>query len=401
MKIRKDINEISSHKPTRTCYYRIIRKDKRCFHRRMIYRPCISPNAKQSYAYIRNTSFYEDEKKAYNILINAFRNIYDDSSDTIIIVDFDGNILAANKRLFQFNFSAERSIKKFNIYQFFDKEYHDKITERIEELKSGNSTSPFEYRITDDSGRWIFIEMNSQPIEYRNKKAILTRIRDITHHKEMEQRLMETIIETQEKERQRFAENLHDELGPFLSGIKLYINELGSDGIDGIQYKELLEYMRKMTDEAIEKTRIISSNLMSNTLVDFGISTALTSFVEKLSPLHQIQINLDVKHLKNRFDKTLEVIIYRIIIELINNSLKHARPQNIDISLNQEKEFIKVFYKDDGNGFNMEEELKSHNGIGLRSIIERLKSKQASFKYASKTNEGMQFEFNLPLKNNN
>ena len=155
-----------------------------------------------------------------------FYEICKDKQDTLAIIDFNGDIITANKKFHEITFIADRSVKKLNIFQLVDKSYHKQIRERLGQLEKGNPTQPMEYKLIDKAGGSTYVEMSSQPVTYHNKKAIVTRIRNISHHKEMEKKLYEAIIQTEEKEKQRFAQDLHDELGPFLSGIKLYIDEI-------------------------------------------------------------------------------------------------------------------------------------------------------------------------------
>lgn len=210
-------------------------------------------------------------------------------------------------------------------------------------------------------------------------------------------KLFETTIQTEEKYKQEFAQYLHDELGPFLSGIKLYIKELELSGKNDIHRKKTIKYLGRMVDEAIIKVKITSNSMMSNIFMDMGLKKALSSFVEKINKINYTKINLDINDLSENLNKTLEVLVYRIIIELINNSIKHGNPNNINIALYMENSFLRAEYKDNGKGFVIEDQLKSNSGIGLRSIIDRLKSRKATYMISSKLNEGMKFEFKLPV----
>jgi PAS domain S-box-containing protein len=396
-RVKDDISRLMNYEKIRTRKYKFVRKDNTHFYGKVTFKALFSPHSNQPIGYFGTVHNVNNDKIVLKGAKKKYYSIYNDSGDTVIIIDYKGNILTANKKLFQFNFFADKSIKNYNFFNLIDKAYHEQLRDRIEQIRNGNHTTPMEYKLINDFGKSVYVELNSQPIKYHNRKAIITQIRNISDRKEMEQKLLETIIQTEEKERQRFAEDLHDELGPFLSGIKLYIDQLELSYAKNAHSKKLVEYLRKMVDEAIRNTRTISNNLMSNTLMDFGLGKALTSFVEKLNNTQQIKINLDIKNLNSRPDKMLEILIYRIIIELINNSIKHANPDKIDITLIKDNSYIKAIYKDDGIGFNLDEELKLHRGIGLSSIVNRLKSKQASYSFSSKIQEGMQFEFQFPL----
>ncbi len=279
-----------------------------------------------------------------------------------------------------------------------DKELYQNIGEAAYAALSKGETYSTEALAKKKDGQlfWVYLSAtaldSSRPLE-----GSIWMVQDITPQKEMEKKLFEAILQTEEKEKQGFAQDLHDELGPFLSGIKLYIDEIELASRNKNHQKELVEYLRKMVDEAIIKTRIISNSMMSNILMDFGLGKALTAFVDKMNYIHGVEIKLDLGGMNGGLSKTMEITIYRVVIELINNSLKHANPRTIMVILNQRPDSLNAVYKDDGKGFNIEEELKSPSGIGLTSIFNRLKSCHAHYKFSSRPNGGMTFEFNFPL----
>jgi PAS domain S-box-containing protein len=393
----KDIGKIKESVILKPYRYKFIRNDDSRFDGEVSIKKLVHPQFKEIIGYHGTISELKNKELIQNGTGKSVYDLLNDTSDTLVINDFTGNILKANKKFFQINFFAERAIKKYSIFHMLAPECQQIYRERLEIIRTGNSVGPMEYRLVDDAGRPIYVEMTSQPIIYQSKKAILTRIRNISSQKEMEKKLFETILQTEEKEKQRFAMDLHDELGPFLSGIKLYIDEIELCRRNDSRRIELMNFLRKMVDEAIAKTKLISNSLMSHTLMDFGLAKALASFVQQMNIMHQIRIDLEIKNMTTTLNKTLEISIYRIMIELINNSLKHSEAKRIEICLYDENNSIKATYKDDGRGFDVEKEFETPGGIGLNSIVNRLQSIRASYNFSSKPNKGMQFWFHLPL----
>ena len=325
-----------------------------------------------------------------------FRNIFDQSNDSIIIMDFTGKILVANKKFRNEDYIKSGYHQKQYFQQFLTKEFKDKFKNRIKKLERDEKLSITEYEMRNLVGEKRIVELNSATIDYRNQKAILTIIRDITERKELEKKLMETIIQTEEKERQRFAVDLHDELGPLLSGIKLYISELASETNTVQQRKEMGFYLEEMVDEAVNKIRAISNNLMPNVLLDYGLEKGLKEFINKLNLVYSSTIELNFRGNSKSIESTLEIVIYRIVIELINNSIKHGNADLISVEVKFYLKRIEIIYKDDGIGFNLKKELKYSGGIGLLSMLNRLATVHGTYKFESKKNEGIMFKFLIP-----
>jgi PAS domain S-box-containing protein len=223
---------------------------------------------------------------------------------------------------------------------------------------------------------------------------------NITHKKLADIKLFNTIIETEEKERKKFAEDLHDELGPHLSGIRLYINELEDENIRPERRVDIVRMLDILIMEAIDKTRSISNQLMPSVLVDYGLMKALNSFCSRINSTGKIKIKLTCNVDDLLLDKTTEIVVYRIIIELINNTIKHANAENIGITCNKNNENLELVYEDDGQGFDFENALKNKNGLGLNNIINRIKTLEGSYNFENNLKKGVIFSFTFLPKQN-
>ena len=333
-------------------------------------------------------------------LINSrekFEKIFNSSIDPILIIDREQNLLAFNESFIKKTGYTKHELMGLKVYDLIQSKDFINLQKRQEKIINNEFIPPFELQFTDKNGNNIPIEINSQLIDYEGKAAIMSVIRDISERKNMERKILDTIIQTEEKERKKFAESLHDELGPFLSGIKLYINELTEDS-NSIEKQELNKYLKEMVDEAVQKTRNISNLLMPNLLSDYGLVKAISSFCHKINQLQKVSISFDTNILEERFPETYEIIYYRIITELINNSIKHANAKHIYIHIVYENDFLKLTFKDDGIGFNIEKSMAKNNGFGLITIINRLKSINGQYKFESKKNKGIQFNIKAEIK---
>lgn len=325
-----------------------------------------------------------------------FRNIFQSTSDPVSILDFKGNILLANDNFYKHFQNTSNNKPLLSIFEVIHPDDHKAVRKRIQLLKSSKHTAVYEYKYDLGNDRQGILEINSQLILYNHRRAIISVFRDITERKWHERRLVEAIIQTEERERQRFASDLHDDLGPLLSGIKLYLNEISSRGLKREKRLELIRYLEEIVDDAITKTRIISGNMMPNVLIDYGLESALRSFILKINKVYPVKINLYSLGFEERLDSTIEIVIYRIIIELLNNSIKHAVASTILIQLQEKDKMYNLIYQDDGIGFSLRKKLLLPEGNGLLSMLNRLASINGTYKFSSRKNKGAKYEISFP-----
>jgi len=205
-----------------------------------------------------------------------------------------------------------------------------------------------------------------------------------------EKKFLNVIIQTEEKERKRFANELHDGLGPLLSTIKMSFSALVQNDPEKFS-GEIVENTEIVINEAIKTLKEVSNNLSPHVLSDFGLYRALRNFINKINALRTITINIDSNIGNKRYDTNIEIILYRVICELIHNTVKHAGAKKIDISLMENEKYITIAYKDNGIGFDPEKLKKQSGskGIGLSDIFSRINSLKGEISLDSHPGEGM------------
>jgi signal transduction histidine kinase/Tfp pilus assembly protein PilF len=209
-------------------------------------------------------------------------------------------------------------------------------------------------------------------------------------YKELEGMLPQMVMEMEERERKRFAKDLHDGLGPLLSSIKIYVNELQDQETPEAERLEMLRYTNELIDEAVNDTRTIANNLMPSMIADYGLIKALRNFCDKLQASKAINITFMPEVRSQRFDKTLEIILYRVVMEMINNTLKHAGAKNIEIHLFETEQELELNYKDDGKGFDLQQMMnREGKGMGLNNIRNRVQSVNGTCEFRSEPGKGM------------
>jgi signal transduction histidine kinase len=212
---------------------------------------------------------------------------------------------------------------------------------------------------------FVLVYMRKQQQQQENLNNI-----NILHQRN----LLEASVDSQENVRRQIGGDLHDEIGTLLSASKMSLSILGKNIADQESTKELVAQTTDLLNQAVANVRRISKDLMPSTLDQFGLVIALQEFSEKLTAYTGIPIFFKKINIDNQiFPKKIELIYYRIVQELINNSLKHANPTQINIILELADNKLIVVVNDNGIGFDMAKVMTNpQNGIGIRNIQSRL-----------------------------
>jgi signal transduction histidine kinase len=206
-------------------------------------------------------------------------------------------------------------------------------------------------------------------------------------------------LETQEKERQRIAGGLHDDVGSQLNLISLGLHRINK--IDSTLDKAETEAILLLTEGVIDRVRNISHNLLPPILEKFGLVAALEEVEFNYNKTNSVELNFktNIEDEDPLFDSTDKLYLYRICQEIIQNALKHGKAKLIRISLLNQAGNVHLSITDNGVGFNMNE-LQSGKGMGLMNIENRVEMLGGTLKISSKLHEGSTFDIYLPNKIN-
>ncbi len=214
----------------------------------------------------------------------------------------------------------------------------------------------------------------------------LSRVEKI--RQETQKRILDAIIKTEENERKRFAKDLHDGLGPILSTVKMSVSHLAKLEKDP-KNKEIILNTDLAINEAIKSLKEISNNLSPHILSNFGLVSAIRNFTRKLEETHSLKFNFNTNLEDDRVDENTEVVLYRVVCELVNNTLKHANAGMISIDLNKGLNKIRLEYIDDGKGFDAENVLADkRTGMGYSNMISRIRSIKGTYEVISREGQG-------------
>lgn len=200
------------------------------------------------------------------------------------------------------------------------------------------------------------------------------------------------LLDGQEQERARLARDLHDGLGGLLSGTKIQLTHL-NEKIDDHSKKDMAKSIHQL-DSAVDELRRVAHNLMPDLLLKYGLEEALKEYAIRMSSDH---LDIDVQFLSytNSLDKENQLLVYRIIQELVNNAIKHAQAEQIIIQFVEDNTNYTVTVEDDGKGFDMNN-TKLTQSAGLHNIQSRVQFLKGNLNIHSEIDLGTSIEFQFP-----
>ncbi len=215
-----------------------------------------------------------------------------------------------------------------------------------------------------------------------------------------QQRIMSAIVEGQDMERKRLAEELHDGLGQVLSAINLHARHIKSR-VDKTEQSKNIDFnpLSALIDKAIHEVRTISHDISPMPLYDFDLSSSLQDLADQSSVNAEVKITMKSDIGKHKLEKNIEIGIYRIAQELINNAIKHAHATRILINLSVQDGKIIFSVKDDGIGFLNTK--KKNKGIGLYNVKMRSQSLNGVFTIDSSAGVGTSATVQIPFRKTN
>jgi len=202
------------------------------------------------------------------------------------------------------------------------------------------------------------------------------------------------IIQAEEKERKRIAEDLHDGVGQLMTGAWLNLQALTRQIQPQNSQYELLNKTLLLVDESCKEVRQVSHNMMPNALLKKGLVNAVKEFIGQLNT-GALTINVQTEELSKPLESHVETILYRVIQESVNNVVKHAAATHLDISLNQDADGIDVLIEDNGKGFDTTI-TRAADGIGLQNITSRINYLKGTVEWNSSLGKGTLVAIHIP-----
>ena len=314
----------------------------------------------------------------------------------------DGKQLRWNKQLEKVSGYTLEEIAAMSPLDFFESDDIYGIFHAIEKIFETGSAQVEAYLITKD-GRRIPYYFTGVAIRYAGEECLLGMAIDLSAVKRLENELakqeiagqkkvMQAMIEAEEKEKAKLGLELHDNVNQILSVVRMYLTILASDQpMEEITLPKAIDLL----NTAIQEIRHLSHSLAVSYRFDTGLSGTLEDMVENIQLTKDFSIHLSLPaDLDERTNNQQKLTLYRIVQEQLNNVIKHAKASRVDVLIALTEKEIRLKVKDNGKGFNPS---KTRKGLGLNNIINRVESLAGKAVVYSQPGQGTRLEVVIPL----
>jgi len=185
-----------------------------------------------------------------------------------------------------------------------------------------------------------------------------------------QKKILQATIETQERERKRIAQDLHDAISAKLNVVSLHVNMLLDGSLDSSEQRDALSKVLGVTTVVLDSSRQIAHNLLPPILENFGLVAALEELLEEFGATKKVVVQQEIKYV-NSLTKNEELHLFRVIQELLNNSIRHGKAAKVSLKLIDTVDSMELVYTDDGKGFLVKKALLEC-GLGLTNVKSRV-----------------------------
>jgi signal transduction histidine kinase len=229
---------------------------------------------------------------------------------------------------------------------------------------------------------------------YSRKKIIQKELekRDLVIEHQKEQ--LRAVIITQEEERKRIAQDLHDDISSKLNIVSLNSHLLSSANLSNAEISEITENIIDLTGKALDSTRRIAHDLLPPVLDKFGLHAGIEELCLEFNSSKSVNVSYRNEVQFDDLDKDKHLHVFRILQELMNNSLRHGKAGNISILFEAKNGLKQCKYTDDGRGFDINDK-QNQNGLGMKNIESRIAFLDGKITFDSFLNKGIEVLFNF------
>jgi len=239
----------------------------------------------------------------------------------------------------------------------------------------------------------LFLLLYFRQLSRKNKIITKQKIQQLEEEKKL--LAARLLVEGQEEERKRIARELHDGLGVLLSATKMQFTTIKNRSPEN---KPLIERATQLLEQASSDVRKISHNMMPGLLTKLGLYEAAADLIERINETENINARFRISGDKSRLPENKEIMLYRIVQELVNNTLKHARAGKIELTIETSPGTLLMHYMDNGVGFEVQKHLDSETGsFGLKSLQSRVGFLNGQMDIESEPGKGVKYRIRVPL----
>lgn len=384
----------------------------------LIYFILSRPAKLEKLVYYRTIELQESEKIIKGNL-QKFAAIFNSSFQFTGLLTTDGKIIEANQTFLNYAQLSSEEIKGIYLWEISLWHIQDEKAARIERLKKAVETAAknqfvrYEATVINKDNHIDYLDFSLKPmLNEKNKISLLiAEGRIITSqklatdklflaHKQLK-KLSSYLLEVRENERTEIARDIHDELGQYITALKMDLVSLKTVFYTaGEPYASNYESSLKIIEDLVKSVRELITSLRPNVLDDLGFAPAVEALLTEFKKHHpHIEVKSSLQSLRNKLYKEKAISLYRMVQEALNNISKHSKASIINVSAKLLNNEYVIIINDNGVGFNNAQE-KNFMSFGIIGMKERADLMNASFEITSKPNEGTTICIRLPFKFN-
>lgn len=340
------------------------------------------------------------EKFESETAINSrkFKLLFDSSIDGVVLIDDSFHIIEANPVVFEATGYHREELYKNSFFDLVDKQHKAEMITSFYRLLSGIPQPLSQINFVTKKGKKKNVELNSNLIiGSEGELTIFSTIRDVSSRKNIEDQKFNAVLEAEENERERFSRNLHDELGPLFSTVKLYVESLKTKETNASKSK-VLDKLSDIVNEGVRHIREVSHSLSPHLLREKGLEKSIEVHLKRIKESAKIntEFKCTLQSAPEKLNDNINILIYRVFLELLNNAIKHSGASKIIVNMKMTSDTLYFLFCDNGIGFKTDDiSSSSDSGIGIKNIMNRIHARNGEVVFSF--DKLMKVEIRLPL----
>jgi len=360
---------------------------------------------KESELYQQLLTRLEESEQGMSISEQKYRYLFENASDAIWVQDVNGLFVDGNRAFEKLTGFKREELEGVQLAKFLSSKsltLAREVRDRL--IKEEEFEQPYEQQFFIKDGSTKTVKMSTNVIIAGGRISGFEHVaRDVTQETQLQENVrtyIQQITRVQEEERKRIARDLHDDVSPYILILIQKLDNLASSPrLKLATLKENIETLRSQAVEALEATRRCAQGLRPRIIDDLGLVAAIEWIAEELERDQGIQAKVEVTGIDRPLSAEIQIVLFRIAQEALNNIRKHARASTVEIKVEGGEEHIEMIVADNGAGFKMPERVEdmiSAGRLGLMGMYERARLLNGDLQIKSEPDRGTELTIRLP-----
>jgi two-component system, NarL family, sensor histidine kinase UhpB len=340
---------------------------------------------------------FQESNEALKTSEERYRVLVENASDIVFSTDLSGNFSSINKAVEQLAGYAPPEALESNFAHFVPPEYQGTVRDMLNRKLAGDETTTYQLEIIHKQGHRVPLELSTRLL-YRDGKVVGVHgiARDIAERKRTEAALIQ-LNDALEDQAKRIAHELHDESGQLLASVHIALEEVARNMAS--HEKRAIEDIKRLLDQIESQLRRLSHELRPTILDDLGLTLAIQFLAQGASQRSHLPITVE-GDTEGRLPPQVEIALYRVVQEALNNAAKHAKAKGVNVSIWRDTKTIHCSVADDGIGFEAKVDTPRNgkHGLGMIGMRERLAAVGGTIAIKSSPGRGTEILATVPME---